>query len=186
MKERCIMAREVRAQSREWPPGLEAFLMSTIRIGASSWLIAAVLAGVLLAAPPARAQVAGYGFGYGYPGYGFGYGYPGNGFNYGYGYPGFGYGFPAIGYGFGYGIPAYGFGYGYPGFGYGYVGVGGFPPVIPYGGFLGYSAYANPMVGVGLTPLGNQSYFIESNMLGRAQYSADQRARARELLRHGR
>jgi hypothetical protein len=149
--------------------------MSKIRVGAASWRFAAVLAGFLLADPPVRAQFAGYGYGYSGYGNGFGYGYPGYGF---------GYGFPGVGYGFGYGIPANGFGYGYPGFGYGYV--GGFPPVIPYGGFFGYSAYANPMVGVGLTPLGTQSYFIESNMLGRAQYSADQRARARELLRHGR
>jgi hypothetical protein len=166
--------------------GPEASLMSAIRVSVTSWPFAVVLTAVLLAATPARAQFPGYGFGYGYPGYGFGFGYGfpafGMGYGYGYGFPGFGYGFPGAGYGFGF--PGYGMGFGYPGLGYGYV--GGFPPVIPYGGFFGYSAYANPMVGPGLTPLGTQSYFTESNMLGRAQYSADQRARARELLRHGR
>jgi hypothetical protein len=159
------------------PPAPEASVMSTIRVRCICWYLAPIVAIFLLVTPPARAQFPGYGFGYGYPAYGYGAGYGMAGY-------GFGYGFPGMGYGFGYGMPGYGFGFGNPGFGYG--GVGGFPPVVPYGGFLGYSAYANPMVGVGLTPLGTQSYFTESNMLGRAQYSADQRARARQLLRYGR
>jgi hypothetical protein len=169
-------------------PEPEAFDMSTFRSVCKCWYLAPILGAFLFAVPTARAQFPGYGFGYGYPAYGngFGFGMPGYGFRYG--YPGMGFGYPGMGYGLGYGMMGfgmmgYGLGYGYPGFGYG---VGGFPPVMPYGGFLGYSAYASPMVGVGLTPLGTQSYFTEQNMLGRAQYSADQRARARELLRYGR
>jgi hypothetical protein len=51
---------------------------------------------------------------------------------------------------------------------------------------MAFAPYANPMFGLGLSPLGAQSYFTESSALGRAQLSADRRARARELLRYGR
>jgi hypothetical protein len=81
--------------------------------------------------------------------------------------------------GFGGFNPGYGYGYGY-GDGYGYL------PAMPYAGPLIGSAYANPLFGTGLTPLGVQSYFTESNMLGRAQLEANRRSRARELLRYGR
>jgi hypothetical protein len=53
---------------------------------------------------------------------------------------GFGYGYPGVGYGAGYG-------YGYPGF---------------YGG-----GYMPPMYGIGLTPLGTQSYMMETQLFGR-------------------
>ena len=123
----------------------------------------------------------GYGMGYGYGmpayGYGMGYGYGmpayGYGMGYGYGMPGFGYG--GVGYGMGYG---YGMGgYGFPGTGiyYGYPAFAG----MGYGG-LSTSPYLNPYFGVGLTPLGLQSYLTESNLLGRGQLQASLRARARE------
>jgi hypothetical protein len=51
---------------------------------------------------------------------------------------GYGYGYPAVG---------YGYGYGYPGF---------------YGG-----GYMPPMYGIGLTPLGTQSYMMETQLFGR-------------------
>jgi hypothetical protein len=107
---------------------------------------------VLVALPGlAKAQYGGYGWGYGYPAYGYaGYGYPAYGYA-GYGYPAYGYAVP----GYGYGTPGFGYGnfYSYPGF-------------SPYG----YSAaYANPLFGVGLTPLGVQSALAERNLLGRGR-----------------
>jgi hypothetical protein len=162
------------------------------------------LALTLLALLPgvASAQFLAGGFGYGGWGYG-GYGYPGYGFGgygvspyaFGYGY-GYGYGYPAYGMaygGIGYGYP--GFGGFYPGYGYGYgtlypnitaANVLGYSPGLPYAGPALSSPYTNPLFGVGLTPLGVQSYFAESNMLGRGQLAADRRTRARELLRYGR
>jgi hypothetical protein len=145
----------------------------------------------------ASAQFWGGGFGYGGWGYG-GYGYPGFGFG-GYGMSPFGYG-----YGYGFGYPGYGMAYGYPGFGGFYPGMGygygygfgypnitsgyalGYAPGLPYAGTMMASPYTNPLFGMGLTPLGVQSYFAESNMLGRGQLEADRRTRARELLRNGR
>ena len=55
----------------------------------------------------------------------------------------------------------YGMGYGIGGPGYGYA--AGFPAVLPYGGPMAFAPYANPMFGLGLTPLGTQSYFTESS-----------------------
>jgi hypothetical protein len=119
----------------------------------------------------------GMGFGMGMP-FGatgmMGFGAPG--FGYGYGVPGFGFGFPGFGYGYGFaggfGLGGLGLGFGTP-IGFGYPGVGGF-------GFAPIAnPWANPLFGVGLTPLGTASYTIESNQLGRAQIQADLRARLR-------
>ena len=123
----------------------------------------------------------GYGYGYGYPGYGMmygGMGYGGMGYGgMGYGYPGFGGFYPAYGYGYGYGYP-------YPNITA--ANVLGYSPGLPYAGPAMSSPYTNPLFGLGLTPLGVQSYFAESNTLGRGQLEADRRTRARELLRYGR
>ncbi len=168
--------------------------------------VAILALAVLVVAPGvSRAQYFGYGAGYGFPagygmyggyyGYGYpayGYGYPAYGYGYGYGYPayGYGYGYPMYGYpayGYGYGYPAFGYGYGYPTYGYGYpaygVGYGyGYPAGYAYGGLPFAAPYLNPLFGVGLSPLGVQSYFVESNLLGRGQLAADQRARLRNSL----
>ena len=73
------------------------------------------------------------------------------------------------------------------GYGYGYgtlypnitaANVLGYSPGLPYAGPALSSPYTNPLFGVGLTPLGVQSYFAESNMLGRGQLEADRRTRA--------
>ena len=91
----------------------------------------------------------GYGMGYGGMGYG-GMGYGGMGYG-GMGYGGMGYG------GMGYGGMGYGgMGYGYPGFGYG----------AGYAGYYG-TGWRNPMFGVGLTPLGTQSYMTETRLFNR-------------------
>jgi hypothetical protein len=169
-------------------------MMSRIRgfFGKRARTLFMVLA--LLVASPGLAMaqfVGGFGYGgwgyggYGYPGYGFG-GYGLSPYSYGYGYPGYGmgYGYPAIGgfypgdgytYGNGYGVPNINTGYAY-----------GYSPGLPYAGTMMASPYTNPLFGMGLTPLGVQSYFAESNMLGRGQLEADRRTRARELLRYGR
>ncbi len=135
------------------------------------WSLILALAIVLMPSEKADAQMMGFGGGYGYPGM-MGYGYPGM---MGYGYPGMmGYGYPGMmGYGyrpFGYGVynSGYlnpGFGYGYPGFGYGY-GYGGMGFAPGYAGYWG-TGYRNPLFGVGLTPLGTQSYLMETRLLGR-------------------
>ena len=146
-------------------------------------------AGTRREAPSGPAQFPGYGWGFGYPAYGYGmygspygYGYPGMGFGYGamgYGYPAVGYGvnlgYPGMGYGggFGYGAMNYGMGYGFPGMGYTF----GYPGV-PYAGPSISSPYANSLFGVGLSPLGVNSYFTEANLMGRAQLRADRRAGA--------
>ncbi|MHB1556749.1 MAG: hypothetical protein ACYC61_04620 [Isosphaeraceae bacterium] len=153
------------------------------RIGLGSAILALFL--ILMPTEDAGAQFMGYG--YGYPGWGYGGwggGYPG------WGYGGFGYGYPVVGFAGGaaytypglafpvvtgyqaYGMGGYGgWGWGYPGYGYGGMGYGG----------MGYGAYGymsggigmsgvgfwNPMFGVGLTPLGTQSYLYETRMLGR-------------------
>ncbi len=149
----------------------------------------------------ARAQFPGYGWGYGFPGYGYAaypgpYGFGmsgfGSGMGYGFGMPGFGYG---IGYGYGFGMPGFGYGMGYgygmPGYGLG-VGYGNGVPglgiyygspafgVVGSGSPIVNSPYLNPLFGVGMTPLGLQSYLTESNLLGRGQLGAALRARARE------
>jgi hypothetical protein len=112
---------------------------------------------------------------------GFGFGYPGMGW----GYPmmgGFGYGFPMMG-GYGFGNPMMGgFGYGFPmmggyGYGYGYPFDAGYPG-FAYTGALLSNPYTNPLFGVGLTPLGVNSYYTEMNLLGRGQARAAARAGA--------
>jgi hypothetical protein len=119
---------------------------------------------VLVQPEGAKAQFIGSGGGYGYPGWGSGY--PG-----GYGYGGLGYGYGGLGYGYGpYGYG--GFGYGYPGFVFGYppVGVGYTLPGTIYGignPYLYTPGLWNPLFGVGLTPLGVQSYMVETQLLGR-------------------
>ena len=58
----------------------------------------------------------------------------------------------------GYGYPAW-YGYGYPGFryyGFGYGNPGFYTPGL-----------MNPLFGVGMTPLGAQSYMYETQVLGR-------------------
>jgi hypothetical protein len=130
------------------------------------WILILALAFVSMPADKARAQYMGYG-GWGYPGWGYGgwggYGYPGAYYNYGYPFYGMGnfpvYGNFNMGYaGFGYG----GFG-GYGGYGLGYGGFGYAPGGIGISGV----GYYNPMFGVGLTPLGTQSFFVETQLLGR-------------------
>ena len=136
--------------------------------------------------PAARAQFPGYGWGYGGMGYDYGmYGSPYGmyGSPYGYGYPGVSYGYGAMGYGYGY--PGMGMGYGYPGMGYGYVSPYAFGyPGVNYAGPLIASPYANSLFGVGLSPLGVNSYFTEMNQLGRGQIQAYRRVPA-PLIRRG-
>jgi hypothetical protein len=107
----------------------------------------------LIATPrAAQAQFPGYDWPYG------GMGYPFPSFGYGmYGSP-YGFGFPGVGYGYG------ALGFGYPGLGIGY-------PAFGYGGPLFANPYANPLFGVGLTPLGLQSYNTELNFMGRGRAS---------------
>ena len=155
------------------------------------WKVALVVVALAVTPHVARAQFPGFGWGgYGYPAYGYGmYGNP-----YGYGYPGlsygamgFGYGYPAMGYGMGMGYGGMGMGYGGMGMGYGGMGMGyGYPamgyaygyPGVSYAGPMIASPYANSLFGVGLSPLGVNSYFTEANQMGRAQLRANQRARA--------
>ena len=134
-----------------------------------------------------QAQFFGYG-GWGFPGYGmyggYGWGFPGMGMGYGFGYPamGFGWGYPMMG-GFGFGGPMMGgFGFGGPmmgdyGYGYGYPFGAGYPG-FAYTGALLSNPYTNPLFGVGLTPLGVNSYYTEMNLLGRGQVRAAARAGA--------
>jgi hypothetical protein len=135
------------------------------RLERSSLKLSAMLAIVLLFSGRAGAQFPAYSGGgvvYGYPGWGYGgfYGIPPMAYGYGavgYGYPGWGYGYPGAafgspfmgaGYSGGYGYPIYyGFGYGNPGF---------YTPGL-----------FNPWFGAGLTPLGAQSYMIETQLFGR-------------------
>ena len=127
----------------------------------AGWVLALAL--VSFAFTPRTCQAQFFGYGYGYPGFygGYGYGYPMMGYGIGgLGYGGFGY--PMMG---GYGtMGGYGYGYGYP-FGAGY-------PGFSYAGALLSNPYTNPLFGVGLTPLGVNSYFTEMNLLGRGQARA--------------
>ena len=121
------------------------------------WSLSLALVIVMMSSRGADAQYLGYGAGYEYPGWG--YGSPGVGF----GYPGLGYGYSGVGYAY----PA--FGYGYPAFGSGLGPRLAYPgPVwsVGYPGFYG-SGYGNPLFGAGLTPLGVQSYWVETRLLGR-------------------
>ncbi len=179
-------------------------MIGSPRFLAQVFVLSAVL---VFASGSARAQW-GYGMGYGM-GYGYGMPYYGYGMGYGYGMPfyGYGYGMPYYGSGMGYGWPGYGYGMGFGGYGYGmgFGGLGYGMPLAGYGGLGGYgvpglgvyygypsygvfgsgsplvnSPYLNQYFGVGMTPLGIHSYFFESNLLGRGQLMADQRARARQ------
>jgi hypothetical protein len=96
-----------------------------------------------------------FGSPYGGMGYGMGYG--------GMGYPGMGYG--GMGYGMGYPGMGYG-GMGYGGVGYSGMGYGGMGYGAGYAGFYG-TGWNNPMFGVGLTPLGTQSYMTETRLFNR-------------------
>jgi hypothetical protein len=147
-----------------------------VRPGRLWWTLTLAVAMVLMPTGKAEAQYMGFGgFGYGYPGWGYGgWGYPGWGWG-GYGYPSIAYNYGYPGYGFGnipvsgnfvMGAPGYGYGglgYGYGGLGYGYGGFGYAPGGIGMSGV----GYWNPMFGVGLTPLGTQSYMMETQLLGR-------------------
>ncbi len=134
------------------------------RLGCTLGLALAIL---LVSSGTAHAQFPAYGgmgAGFGYPGWGYGgfYGYPAMGYG-GMGYGGMGYG--GMGYGgFGYG------GMGYGGFGYG--GMGYYPGFQYYGFGYGNPGFynpglMNPLFGVGMTPLGAQSYLYETQVLGR-------------------
>ena len=156
----------------------------------AGWVLALAVLAFAFTPRTCQAQFFGYG-GYGFPGYGmyggYAYGYPGMGF--GYGGMGYGYGYPMVG-GMGYGYPMMGgLGYGYPmmggyGYGYGYPYGAGYPG-FAYTGALLSNPYSNPLFGVGLTPLGVNSYFTEMNMLGRGQARAAARAGA-PVIRQGR
>jgi hypothetical protein len=138
--------------------------MNTIstRLGRKLVMAGAFVVCLIASAPAANAQFANYGgmYGYGFPG-GFGYGMSGFGGGF-YGGPGFGFGYPMMMGGFGYPGMGYGFGGGY-GFGYGY-GPGAF-----LGGYPGYGMPGlwNPLFGVGMSPLGAQSFMYETQVLGR-------------------
>jgi len=161
------------------------------RVGRLGWALVLALAILLVASERASAQIPGYGGGgmaWGYPGWGYGgsYGYPAMGYGYGglgYGGPGYGYGGMGYGYGgpgYGYGGPGYGYGgmgYGYPRVAYGYPAWGrryyrgyGYPAYYGFGyGNPGFytPGLLNPLFGVGMTPLGVQSYLYETHVLGR-------------------
>jgi hypothetical protein len=132
------------------------------RFGNLCGILVLALAILVASSGKAEAQFPAYGGGgwsIGYPGFGFGYGFPGYGFG--------GFGYPGMGYGYGMGYPGVGFGYGYPGMGYGYgFGMPGYG--YGFGNIYTYSSpLYNPMFGVGLTPLGAQSYIVETQLFGR-------------------
>ncbi|AGA28855.1 hypothetical protein [Singulisphaera acidiphila] len=111
---------------------------------------------LVLTVPATRSSAQAYGYGYGYPGFGYGYGYPG--FGYGYGYPSMGY----YGYGGGLGF-GLGLGYGYSPTSYGYFG-NAYPPGLQ-APFISGVGDTNPLMGLGLTPLGVQSALAEGTLL---------------------
>jgi hypothetical protein len=163
-KERWVAGGDRRGRACE---GRTAMRHVMPRFGRSGWAVILALAILLVSARTASAQFPAYGGGgmaFGYPGWGYGgfYGYPAIG--YGYGYGGIGYGSGAVGYGYpgpAYGFPAWGGnfygGYGYPAYyGFGYGNPGFYTP-----GLL------NPLFGVGMTPLGAQSYMLETRVFGR-------------------
>jgi hypothetical protein len=171
------------------PEGSTAMVLLRDRIVSSARTLILALAFLVMPPALAHAQFFGYG-GYGYPGMGYGgLGYPGMGYG-GLGYPGMGYGglgYPGMGYGglgyggLGYGGLGYGgigYGGGYGGIGYGGGGYGGLGYGVPGLGLAGYSfypnrylgyggPYANPLFGLGLTPLGVNSALGERYLLGR-------------------
>jgi hypothetical protein len=139
-----------------------------IRPGRLGWTLAMALAIVLMPTGKANAQYMGFGgWGGGYPGWGYGgwgwggYGYPSVAYNYG--YPGYGFGTIPVAGNFVMGAPGYGGYGGFGGYGYGFDGFGYAPGGIGMSGV----GYWNPMFGVGLTPLGTQSYMMETRLLGR-------------------
>jgi hypothetical protein len=125
------------------------------RLGRLRWTLMLALAVLLVSSQSAKAQFPGYGgwgMGYGYPAWGYGgmaYGYPAWGYGGPYGYPYMGYGYPMYGFAYGYSYPR-------PGLGIGYGNLGFYPPGL-----------MNPLFGVGMTPLGVQSYMYETRVLGR-------------------
>ncbi|MGP0064152.1 MAG: hypothetical protein ACLQGP_11210 [Isosphaeraceae bacterium] len=121
------------------------------------------LALVVLLMPPreTNAQMVGFGAAVGYPGTGFYNGFP----MVNYPFTSFGNAYPGMGYGMGYGGMGYG-GMGYGGMGYGGMGYGGMGYGAGYAGFYG-TGWRNPMFGVGLTPLGTQSYMMETRLFNR-------------------
>jgi hypothetical protein len=142
------------------------------RLGRLGWTLTLAVVIALSFSGKAQAQFPAYGMGYGFPGMGYGfpgmgYGFPGMGFGYGgWGgwYPGWGFSYtPYPYYEPGYTLPA--LGAGYPGLGYGYA----FPGTGLGMGYLNLygSGYYSPLFGVGLTPLGTQSYLFETQLLGR-------------------
>jgi hypothetical protein len=121
------------------------------------WSLTLALVIVLMPSREADAQMVGFGAAVGYPSVGVYNGYPMVNYpfsSFGNVYPGMGYGvgYGGMGYGMGYGV----MGYGYPGFGYG----------AGYAGYYG-TGWRNPMFGVGLTPLGTQSYMMETRLFNR-------------------
>jgi hypothetical protein len=134
-----------------------------MRLGRHMIVSAAIMTGLLALAPAAKAQFPMYGgmYGGGFPG---GYGMPmfGGGYFGGMGYP-----MMAGGFGYGYGYPGWGGGFG--GYGYGGFGGYGYGPGAFYGGYPGYGmpGLSNPLFGVGMTPLGAQSFMYETQVLGR-------------------
>ncbi len=125
------------------------------------WTLTLSLVILLVPSRKSEAQMVGFGAAVGYPGLGANNGYPMVNYpftSFGYAYPGMGYGgmgYGGMGYG-GMGYGGMGYGFGYPGFGYG-------------GGYAGYygTGWRNPMFGVGLTPLGTQSYMTETRLFNR-------------------
>jgi hypothetical protein len=123
-------------------------LPKPIRNATRIWALAFLV--LLVPATRSHAQFFGYGnYGYGYPGFGYGYGYPPVGYN-GYGYGG--------GLGFGLGL-----GYGYNPTSYGYFG-NAYPPGL-LAPIISGVGDTNPLMGVGLTPLGVQSALAEGTLL---------------------
>ncbi len=134
------------------------------------WSLSVAMVLLLMPARESRAQMLGYGVGVGVPsGGGFYNGYPSVSYpftSFGTPYPGMVYGGGGLGYG-GLGYGGYGFnGLGYGGYPYGGMGYYGAGYGPGYAGFYG-TGFRNPMFGVGLTPLGSQSYMAETRLFGR-------------------
>ncbi|SIN72921.1 hypothetical protein SAMN05444166_0483 [Singulisphaera sp. GP187] len=108
------------------------------------------LALLVLIVPATRSRAQGFGYG--------GYGYPGYGFGYGYGFPPGGY----YGYGGALGFGG-GLGFGYVPTSYGYFG-NAYPPGLQAPLISGVGD-TNPLMGLGLTPLGVQSALAEGTLL---------------------
>jgi hypothetical protein len=152
---------------------LRRFVRHLAKLGCALVLALAIF---LVSSQTACAQFPAYGGGgmtFGFPGWGYGglYGWPAMG----YGYGGLGYGYGGLGYA-GVGYPGLGYGYGGLGYGYGGPGYGGVYPGFGYPAYYGFGfgnpgfytpGLFNPLFGVGLTPLGAQSYMMETQLFGR-------------------